>query len=380
MRNLLSSLSQHPQRIVQHRGSTAGYTYNSFMYQSIYQPTRFYHGYASATDRKGPSGFPADVSSALGTLGILDSSSANSENVKKKYKQLVAKFHPDVPGGSDTKMKTVNTAYDVIRKYEEQNGGSLKPCARMYESNEQYGFCDADDTTFQDQVRRHARGMHIRHDDEDAFETFHDFVFGGGLKQNFHTVEFKQRSARRKKPNVYDEYKYFTSFDDGEADDQFFQESDDYMNNFDDWGEPPQRENHRHHGKQGGDRQNSQNFRRPSRRPTHQETFYDEYHNDENYQQRDKYMDSDEVFYSQNRFYGTQQPQQQQQQRQHRGSHPNTAKNRRDGQRDRHNGDRMGRQNGDRMSRYNGDRMGRGHHPHRRRSSYNIDDSPIDFM
>jgi len=242
-------------------------------------------------------GYPSDVTTALSTLGIRDSSSANSETVKKKYKQLVAKFHPDVPGGSDAKMKSVNTAYDVIRKYEEQNGGTLKPSCGM--SGYQQSFSDCDERAFREHVHRHPRAYHVRHDDEDAFETFHDFVFGGNLKPNFHTVEFKQRSAKRRKPTEYDEYKYFTSFEENVDEDKFFEEHDDYMNDFSDPMDYADSKNHRPPGKQG---QNS----RQGHRHKPGNTLFDEYENDANYQQREQYIDEDEVFYSPNRFYGMQ--------------------------------------------------------------------------
>ena len=79
--------------------------------------------------------FPEDVARALKTLGISHSREANSANVKKRYKQLVATCHPDVPGGSDARMKCVNTAYDVIRQYEEKNGGTLRPEATASTQN-----------------------------------------------------------------------------------------------------------------------------------------------------------------------------------------------------------------------------------------------------
>ena len=323
---------------------------------------------------RGPTGFPADVSSALCTLGILENASANSENVKKKYKQLVAKFHPDVPGGSDAKMKSVNTAYDVIRKYEEQNGGTLKPCATMYDTEERsYGFHESDEAAFQEQVRRHARGMHISRDDEDAFATFHDFVFGQGMNPNFHTVEFKQRSGRRRKPVAYDEYQYFTSFDDGEADDRYFQENDDYMNNFDDWGEqqhqpPPGYKNQHPQGQQkhhGQKRPSFQNHR--SRGPPDADTFYDEYHNDANYQQRRSSINDDEMYYTPNRFYGTRGRRPPQRQRHHQGNYRDQGNHRDQG----NFRPQRGRP---------GERMGHGRGQNRRRSSYSIDDNPIDYM
>ncbi|KNH03779.1 hypothetical protein XU18_4855 [Perkinsela sp. CCAP 1560/4] len=310
-------------------------------------------------------GYPADVTTALGTLGINDSISANSETVKKKYKQLVAKFHPDVPGGSDVKMKSVNTAYDVIRKYEEQNGGSLKPstCAPHFGSKiREHGFNDEEEKAFREQVRRHSRSFHIRHDDEDAFETFHDFVFGGGLKQNFHTVEFKQRSARRRKPTVYDEYKYFTSFEENGAEDRFFEENDDYMNDFSEGEDRRSHMAHQHNEKSYPQNRNA-HYRTNSQKKNSRHTFFDEYQNDANYQQREQYIDDDEVFYSPNRFYGTQH------------KYPNCAKSSK-----KQESGFDGRNNSKTAKHFRADHVRKGHNQNRRRSSYNMDDSPIDFM
>ena len=39
---------------------------------------------------------------------------ASQDEIKKKYRELCKKYHPDKTGGDDTKIKEINEAYDVI--------------------------------------------------------------------------------------------------------------------------------------------------------------------------------------------------------------------------------------------------------------------------
>lgn len=42
---------------------------------------------------------------------------ASPEAVKKQFRKLTLSHHPDLPGGSDEKMKTIINAYDAIKQY-----------------------------------------------------------------------------------------------------------------------------------------------------------------------------------------------------------------------------------------------------------------------
>jgi curved DNA-binding protein len=46
-------------------------------------------------------------------LGVNKNSS--SEEIKKSYKKLAKKYHPDVNNGDDTKFKEINEAYDILK-------------------------------------------------------------------------------------------------------------------------------------------------------------------------------------------------------------------------------------------------------------------------
>jgi curved DNA-binding protein len=49
-------------------------------------------------------------------LGV--SPNANEDEIKKAYRRLAKEYHPDKPGGNETKFKQINEAYDTIK-----NGG-----------------------------------------------------------------------------------------------------------------------------------------------------------------------------------------------------------------------------------------------------------------
>lgn len=56
----------------------------------------------------------ADVYAACKTLGV--PSTATLAEIKEIYKKKVAICHPDVQGGSDTEMKVLNAAYELLKK------------------------------------------------------------------------------------------------------------------------------------------------------------------------------------------------------------------------------------------------------------------------
>lgn len=62
-------------------------------------------------------------------LGV--SKTATQNEIKKAYRELCKKYHPDKHGGDDTKIKEINEAYSVIgdeqkrREYDEQNSSRI---------------------------------------------------------------------------------------------------------------------------------------------------------------------------------------------------------------------------------------------------------------
>ena len=62
---------------------------------------------------RGPS-TPSDVLAACRTLGV--GPTATLHDIKANYKKMAATCHPDVPGGNEATMKSVNAAYELLRK------------------------------------------------------------------------------------------------------------------------------------------------------------------------------------------------------------------------------------------------------------------------
>jgi DnaJ family protein A protein 2 len=55
---------------------------------------------------------PVDTTGLYKTLGV--EKSAHPDEIKKSYRKLAAKLHPDKPGGDEAKFKEVQAAYDVL--------------------------------------------------------------------------------------------------------------------------------------------------------------------------------------------------------------------------------------------------------------------------
>ena len=56
-----------------------------------------------------------EVLAACRTLGV--PGNATLQQIKDGYKKKAATCHPDVPGGSEVQMKSVNAAFEYLRKY-----------------------------------------------------------------------------------------------------------------------------------------------------------------------------------------------------------------------------------------------------------------------
>jgi len=55
-----------------------------------------------------------DLSKALDILNIIDLASITKEELKKKYKKLMVKYHPDNCNGDDTKAKEISIANKIV--------------------------------------------------------------------------------------------------------------------------------------------------------------------------------------------------------------------------------------------------------------------------
>ena len=53
------------------------------------------------------------------TLGV--SKEASDDDIKKAYRKLAHKHHPDKPGGDEARFKEVNEAYQVLSDKEKRN-------------------------------------------------------------------------------------------------------------------------------------------------------------------------------------------------------------------------------------------------------------------
>ena len=63
----------------------------------------------------GPAGFTNGVLQAHQTLQV--SLGASPDEVKRQFRKLTLTHHPDVPSGSEEKMKAIIGAYEEIKRY-----------------------------------------------------------------------------------------------------------------------------------------------------------------------------------------------------------------------------------------------------------------------
>jgi len=81
---------------------------------------------------------PSEITKALGTLGVTMDTVADEKMLKKVYRELVKKHHPDT-GGDAEKIKSINLAHDLLlglspherRAYLENKRNNQNPFERM---------------------------------------------------------------------------------------------------------------------------------------------------------------------------------------------------------------------------------------------------------
>ena len=67
--------------------------------------------------KKNKSNFPLEVKQAFFDLGLKNGDNVSLGIIKKKYKEMAKKYHPDKKGGDITKMQKINKAYEIAKKY-----------------------------------------------------------------------------------------------------------------------------------------------------------------------------------------------------------------------------------------------------------------------
>jgi hypothetical protein len=65
------------------------------------------------------------VYDALRVFGL--GADASPQDIKRRYRELAKRWHPDKPGGDLRKMQEVNAAWDVLRKRAPGSGGAPPP-------------------------------------------------------------------------------------------------------------------------------------------------------------------------------------------------------------------------------------------------------------
>lgn len=74
---------------------------------------------------------PLTVSEALKIFGYLDDEQVDDDTLKKKYKMLALKFHPDKKGGDDQAFKKINAANECLKKEIEIIGPFKAPLKKL---------------------------------------------------------------------------------------------------------------------------------------------------------------------------------------------------------------------------------------------------------
>ncbi len=103
--------------------------------------------------------------------------SASADEIKKAFRKLAQKLHPDKPGGDEKKFKEINEAYTVLSNPEKRKQydtfGSADGAGQGFNGGQ--GFGGFDFNGFQQGFN----GQHVDFDIGDIFSQF----FGGGMKR-----------------------------------------------------------------------------------------------------------------------------------------------------------------------------------------------------
>ncbi|MBI4117718.1 MAG: molecular chaperone DnaJ [Parcubacteria group bacterium] len=124
-------------------------------------------------------------------LGI--SKNASPEDIKKAFRKLAAKHHPDKPGGNAAKFKEINEAYQVLSDPEKRNQyDQLGHSAYRQSGNGGAGF------SWEDFMRQGGETSNSAHFDFGNFGDIFDDFFGGTRAQTRSKKTYKGRDREMK--------------------------------------------------------------------------------------------------------------------------------------------------------------------------------------
>lgn len=114
--------------------------------------------------------------------------SASEAEIKKAYRKLAGKFHPDKPTGSETKFKEINEAYEVLGNAE--NRAKYDQLGSNYQNGQSFQAPPGYEDIF--------GGGGFGGQGEQGFSSFFDFMFtgqsaGGGFGGGGHGQGFQQK-------------------------------------------------------------------------------------------------------------------------------------------------------------------------------------------
>lgn len=121
---------------------------------------------------------------------------ASQDDIKKSYRKLARKFHPDVSKEKDAenRFKEINEAYEVLRDKEkraayDQLGSNWKAGQSAF----------TPPPNWQDQFHQGQGGFNSGATDQGDFSEFFESLFGGGFNANQHSARGRQHQQRQMK-------------------------------------------------------------------------------------------------------------------------------------------------------------------------------------
>jgi curved DNA-binding protein len=104
---------------------------------------------------------------------------ASQDDIKKSYRRLARKFHPDVSKEKDaeTRFKEINEAYEVLRDKEKR--AAYDDLGSNWKSG-QSGFTPP--PNWKEQYQRQQSGSHYNSGNQEDFSDFFDSLFGGNRR------------------------------------------------------------------------------------------------------------------------------------------------------------------------------------------------------